>query len=75
MLDDCTIDERPFGYISHNPDLESIDGWSQPSAFGVLCTVDDLQEQGTNIMFTAKGTKRFEIIEVSTTRTTINAVW
>ena len=64
MLDDCTIDERPFGYISHNPDLESIGGWSQPSAFGVLCTVDDLQEQGTNIMFTAKGTKRFEIIEV-----------
>ena len=64
MLDDCTIDELPFGYIAHNPDTESIGGWSQPGAFGVLCTVDDMKEQGTNLLFTAKGTKRFEIIKV-----------
>lgn len=64
MLDDCTIDENPFGYISHDPETESTDGWSQPSSFGVLCSVDDLQEQGTNIMFTANGNQRFEVVEV-----------
>ena len=64
MLDDCTIDERPFGYVAHEPDSESIDGWSQPGTYGVLCTLDDLREQGTNIMFTANGTQRFEIIDV-----------
>ena len=64
MLDDCAIDEHPFGYIAHDSELESIDGWSQPSAFGVLCQVDDMQEQGTNIMFTAQGNKRFEILEI-----------
>ena len=30
MLDDCTLNEGPFGYIAHDPDSESIDGWSQP---------------------------------------------
>ena len=64
MLDDCTIGERPFGYVAHEPDSESIDGWSQPGTYGVLCTLDDLREQGTNIMFTANGTQRFEIIDV-----------
>lgn len=64
MLDDCTIDERPFGYIAHDPESDVIDGWSQPGSFGVLCTVEDMKEQGTNIMFTANGAQRFEIIDV-----------
>ena len=64
MLDDCTIDERPFGYVAQNPEIEAIGGWSQPGNYGVLCTVDDMKEQGTNIMFTANGSKRFEIVNV-----------
>ena len=64
MLDDCTIDEKPFGYIAHDPETESTDGWSQPSSFGVLCSLDDMREQGTNIMFTANGNQRFEILNV-----------
>ena len=64
MLDDCTIDEHPFGYIAHDPDSESIDGWSQPSTFGVLCTLDDMREQGTNLTFTANGNQRFEVLDV-----------
>jgi hypothetical protein len=64
MLDDCSIDEKPFGYIAHDPDSESTDGWSQPSSFGVLCSLDDMREQGTNIMFTANGNRRFEILNV-----------
>ena len=64
MLDDCTIDEKPFGYIAHDPESESTDGWSQPSSFGVLCSLDDMREHGTNIMFTASGNQRFEILNV-----------
>ena len=64
MLDDCTIDEKPFGYIAHDLESESTDGWSQPSSFGVLCSLDDMREQGTNIMFTANGNQRFEILNV-----------
>ena len=64
MLDDCTIDEKPFGYIAYDPESESTDGWSQPSSYGVLCSLDDMREQGTNIMFTANGNQRFEILNV-----------
>jgi hypothetical protein len=64
MLDDCTIDEKPFGYIAHDAESASTDGWSQPSSFGVLCSLDDMKEQGTNIMFTANGNQRFEILNV-----------
>ena len=64
MLDDRTIDEKPFGYIAHDAESESTDGWSQPSSFGVLCSLDDMKEQGTNIMFTANGNQRFEILNV-----------
>ena len=64
MLDDCTIDEKPFGYIAHDAESESTDGWPQPSSFGVLCSLDDMKEQGTNIMFTANGNQRFEILNV-----------
>ena len=64
MLDDCTIDEKPFGYIAHDAESESTDGWSQTSSFGVLCSLDDMEEQGTNIMFTANGNRRFKILNV-----------
>ena len=63
MLDDCTIDEQPFGYIAHNPEAESIDV-VQPGTYGVLCSLEDMTEQGTNLMFTANGDKRFEVLDV-----------
>ena len=64
MLDDCTLNEGPFGYIAHNPDSESIDGWSQPGTFGVMCSLSDMREQGTNLMFTANAERRFEVLDV-----------
>ena len=64
MLDDCAIDEKQFGYIAQNPEIDSIDGWPQPSSFGVLCSIDDLWERGTNIIFTANANQRFELLEV-----------
>ena len=64
MLDDCTIEEKQFGYIAQNPEIDSINGWPQPSSFGVLCSIDDLWERGTNIIFTANANQRFELLEV-----------
>ena len=64
MLDDCSIDGEPFGYIAQNSQIRSIDGWTQPSTYGVLCSIDDLWERGSNIIFTATANQRFEILEV-----------
>lgn len=64
MLDDCVLDEKPFGYITHATDTPDVDGWTQPGVYGVLCNVKNVEEQGTNLLFTANGTTRFEIIDV-----------
>ena len=64
MLDDCVLDEKPFGYVTHSSDVSDVDGWTQPGAYGVLCNVKNVEEQGTNLLFTANGTSRFEIIDV-----------
>ena len=64
MLDDCVLDEKPFGYITHSNDVSDVNGWTQPGNYGVLCDVKNVEEQGTNLLFTANGTSRFEIIDV-----------
>jgi Lon protease-like protein len=64
MLDDCVLDEKSFGYITHSTDVSDVDGWTQPGRFGVLCEVKNVEEQGTNLLFIANGTTRFEIIDV-----------
>ena len=64
MLDDCSIDGKPFGYVAQNLQIESIGGWPQPSSYGVLCSIDDLWERGANIIFTANPNQRFEVLEV-----------
>jgi hypothetical protein len=35
-----------------------------PSEYGVLCTADGLEEQGSNLLFTASGEARFRVVEV-----------
>ena len=64
MLDDCVLNDSPFGYVATNPEEETLDGWSPPSKFGVLSLADDLNEQGANLLFTAHGDTRFRIIRV-----------
>lgn len=64
MLDDCVLEEKPFGYVTHSSDVSDVDGWTQPGRFGVLCDVKKVEEQGTNLLFSANGTSRFEIIDV-----------
>ena len=64
MLDDCVLDGKTFGYITHSNDVSDVNGWTQPGNYGVLCDVKNVEEQGTNLLFTANGTSRFEIIDV-----------
>ena len=64
MLDDCVLNDKPFGYVAANPTLDDIKGWSPPSEYGVLTLAQDLEEQGTNLVFTAHGNVRFRIIKV-----------
>ena len=38
--------------------------WTLPAEYGVLTSAENLQEQGTNLMFTAYGEKRFRVVNV-----------
>ena len=61
MLDDCILNELPFGYIATKKPYTEIEGWSAPSDFGVLAKIENITEQGSNLLFTAKGESRFKI--------------
>ena len=43
MMDDCIMDSKPFGYISADPAKGELNGWSQPSDYGVICYVRDYE--------------------------------
>jgi len=64
MLDDCILNELPFGYIATKKPYTEIDGWSAPADFGVLAKIEDFMEQGSNLLFTAKGESRFKIKKI-----------
>lgn len=64
MLDDCVMDDLPFGFIAANVNSELIDGWTPPCDYGVLSNADNISEQGTNLLFLANGKKRFRINEI-----------
>ena len=64
MLDDCVLNNSQFGYIAANIDGEGENGWTLPAEYGVLTSAENLQEQGTNLMFTAYGEKRFRVVNV-----------
>ena len=64
MLDDCVLNNSDFGYIAANIEGDSENGWSLPAEYGVLTSAENLQEQGTNLMFTAYGEKRFRVLNI-----------
>ena len=64
MLDDCVLEDAPFGYVATVNPPEGVGGWAMPSEYGVLCTADGLEEQGSNLLFTASGETRFRVVEV-----------
>jgi Lon protease-like protein len=64
MLDDCILEDAPFGYVATVNPPEGVGGWAMPAEYGVLCTADGLEEQGSNLLFTASGETRFRVVEV-----------
>ena len=64
MLDDCVLNNSDFGYIAANIEGDSENGWTLPAEYGVLTSPENLQEQGTNLMFTAYGEKRFRVLNI-----------
>ena len=64
MLDDCVLSDSPFGYVAADPEATTLDGWSPPSEYGVFSLAEDVNEQGTNLVFSAHGGTRFRIHRV-----------
>ena len=64
MMDDCIIDSRPFGYISADPSKGVLNGWSQPSDYGLLCYVRDYEESGSNLIIEVEATTAFAVKDV-----------
>ena len=63
MMNDCILDSKPFGYIAAEPEAGELNGWSQPARLGVLCTVSDYEESGSNLIIQIASESVFEIEE------------
>ncbi|MAE24880.1 MAG: hypothetical protein CMI64_04190 [Pedosphaera sp.] len=64
MMNDCILDSRPFGYIAMEPKAGELNGWGQPTKMGVLCSVSDYEESGSNLIIEIMSESVFEIEEV-----------
>lgn len=64
MMNDCILDSKPFGYISTEPKAGELNGWSQPAKMGVLCTVSDYEESGSNLIIDIKSQSVFQVDEI-----------
>ena len=64
MLDVCVLNNSEFGYIAADFEGSSDNGWTLPAEYGVLTSAENLQEQGTNLIFTAYGEKRFRVVNI-----------
>ena len=58
---------------AHDSEIELTDGWSQLKIWCALFA-EDMQEQGTNIMFTAHGNQRSRLLKYSSQRF-LDAIW
>jgi|TARA_B000000475_G_scaffold237136_1_gene205507 hypothetical protein len=64
MLDDISLDNLPYGHVMSNPAMPDINGWLVPYDVGTLVQVNNLEEQGTNLLYGAKGGRRFRILSL-----------
>ncbi len=64
MMDDCILGSRPFGYITYDPKVEDIGGWTQPAKYGVVAEIEEYQESGSNIMINVISGLRFKSVAV-----------
>ena len=64
MMDDCIMDSKPFGYISADPAKGELNGWSQPSDYGVICNVIDYKESGSNLIIDVEAKSAFFVKDI-----------
>ncbi len=64
MMNDCILDSKPFGYISSEPKAGELNGWNQPAKVGVLCSVSDYEESGSNLIINIKSESVFYVNEI-----------
>lgn len=66
MLDDVVIDSKPYGHVMTNSSIPQIKGWDAPFDVGTLVEVGDLEENGSNLLYSAIAGNRFRIISLIT---------
>ena len=50
MMDDCVLDDVPFGYCMVDVGSSRPQGWSEPLEYGCLARVEDVREEGSNLL-------------------------
>ena len=60
MLDDCLLENRPFGICLTDP-FNQIYGWSGPHIIGTTVRITNSEELGANHIIEIQGQKRFRI--------------
>ena len=63
MLDDCILDDKPFGMIMTDP-LVYHNGWNGPRAFGCEAEIISHETRGSNHFIEFVGRRRFRIDRV-----------
>jgi len=63
MLDDCLLDDKPFGMIMTDP-LAFHNGWNGPRAFGCEAEIISHETKGSNHFIEFIGRRRFKINRV-----------
>lgn len=63
MLDDCLLDEVPFGICLIDP-FHPIAGWAGPHFVGTTARITEHEEVGSNHMIEIQGQKRFRILRL-----------
>jgi hypothetical protein len=63
MLDDCLLDDKPFGMIMTDP-LAFHNGWNGPRAFGCEAEIISHETKGSNHFIEFVGRRRFKIDRV-----------
>ena len=63
MLDDCLLDDRPFGMVMTDP-MAIHNGWSGPRMFGCEAEIISHETKGSNHFIEFVGRRRFQINKV-----------
>ena len=63
MLDDCLLDNEPFGVCLIDP-FNPVSGWSGPHLVGTMARITHHEEQGANHFIEIQGQRRFKIVDI-----------